>query len=148
MTTSIPIEAPDDVHVATMPVPAGKVSKGQTLFTLTSFATQRFQVQLDLFTQQIAIIEAPFNDGRIDAEINLIKQKAQAYAQIGTNIQTKIKNEWDLVFQQWIKFLPGSLTTKGSSTTTDANGTNSSVTSDTSTSDCISPIQITKIPLT
>ncbi len=67
------IEAPEDVQVVS--VTGGHTKKGQQLVILKSFHIEMMEIQLDLFKQHVAIMERPFNDGRIDAEIALLIQK-------------------------------------------------------------------------
>jgi hypothetical protein len=78
-TGTFAIEAPDDVVVISI-APDGPVKKGDPLLSLKSFNLERMEIQLALFTEHIAILERPFIDGRVDAEIALVKAKMDALA--------------------------------------------------------------------
>ena len=76
------IEAPNDVHVEQVDVFDGPVKNGQQLIVLKSFNIERIAIHLAAFKEHIAIAERPFRDGRIDAEISALKQKADLLAEI------------------------------------------------------------------
>jgi hypothetical protein len=74
--SKIAVEAPDDVTVISI-APNGRVAKGQQIVELRSFNIEKFELHLSLLDQHIEILERPFLDGRVDAEIAQLKVKAQ-----------------------------------------------------------------------
>lgn len=77
ISRTVTIEAPDDVHVEQLLAAYGPVKAGDPLFKLKSFNLESMKAKIDLFRIHIEIMERPFNDGRVDAEIEHLKQKAE-----------------------------------------------------------------------
>ena len=74
---TLEIEAPDDVIVSYI-APSGQVKSGQKLASLTSPNLDRMAASLVALQEHIDILLRPFNDGRLDQEIQALSQKAQA----------------------------------------------------------------------
>ncbi|MCP1757774.1 hypothetical protein [Bradyrhizobium elkanii] len=93
---NLAIEAPDDVQVETIDVLDGPIKKGQRLLVLKSFNLDRFAIHLALFKEHIDIIERPFLDGRVQAEIDELNEKVALLHEIvsGAEREVRIRNEY------------------------------------------------------
>ena len=89
------IEAPDDIYIVSISAADGAVKAGQTLMILGSFSVERIENQLALFEEHINIMERPFKDGRIDEEIQMLKNKLSFLLEINAAMATRLKEVRD-----------------------------------------------------
>lgn len=89
-TDVIDIEAPDDVFVVGVSSQNGPVKRGDLLLTLKSYRLLQMQNHVSLVSDYIAITERPFDDGRIDAEIQRLKDAADALKEISDIAQSRV----------------------------------------------------------
>jgi hypothetical protein len=86
MEQQLTVAAPGDVTVQKLFVTSGKVKAGETLAALSSIQLDRYRANLDKQLGMLAIEERPFNDGRVDKLLQLMKDEADA-AQTAFNLR-------------------------------------------------------------
>jgi hypothetical protein len=74
---TVSFEAPDDVFVNDVIVKYGHVNKGDSLVALHSPSLERQLARLSMHYEHLSIAERPFNDGRLDEEMAVLRAKAQ-----------------------------------------------------------------------
>jgi hypothetical protein len=143
---SIDVEAPDDVFVVATPGKAGPVKIGDLIFQLKSYRLVQWQSRLTLISKQLEILERPFNDGRINEEITLLKTKAdnlknirdiaaQRLADADLSIKLGLRNKHVDRYQTFIPVTnTTSGTTKGTTGSTESTKSTTQETSNTSSS--------------
>src|SRR5258708_39513910 len=92
---TILVEAPDDVSIEEVLVRNGPIKRGQQLLRLKSFHVERMQIHIALFKEHIDIMERPFQDGRIDQEIAILKQRPDVLNEIVNKLAVKAKSLHD-----------------------------------------------------
>jgi hypothetical protein len=115
------IEAPFDVRVEEILATNGSVRKGQSLMDLSSYHLDQMETHIALLTEHISIIERPFLDGRIDAEIGLLHQKVTLFSGIKDAMeQRRRKIDEETGIGKWGAYFQEKVTTDSqtSSTTT------------------------------
>ena len=105
---NIVIQAP--FHVVVLEIAkAGSVASGQQLFRLGCFETEHWESQIELHEQHLEILERPFKDGRVDANITLIKGEYRL-----------VSDEWEKSEHAFAEFLEGRKLGRGSSSDEDS----------------------------
>lgn len=87
------IEAPDDVFVTNIAAENGRVKSGDLLFSLKSYKLLERRNHLSLLSEQIAISERPFLDGRVNEQIEMIKKKAVDFSTMNDAAQKVLEEE-------------------------------------------------------
>jgi biotin carboxyl carrier protein len=108
---SLKFSAPIDCFISEVSVTSGQVQANDKLVTLKSPMLDSLSARLDIYARQLAIVQRPLNDGRVDEQIqtvttkntllqNAVTSNQQLVADIEAEISTGQKKQDDLYAAQ------------------------------------------------
>jgi biotin carboxyl carrier protein len=110
-TGSLKFSAPIDCFISQALITNGQVAANDKLVILKSPTLDSLASRLDIYTKQLALIQRPLNDGRVDEQIQTVTTKCtllqsavtnnqQLVSDIEQQVQTGAKNQDDLAEAQ------------------------------------------------